>query len=97
MSELPTTVCPHGGCDARVIEVRLGSKLECIFVDAAPVTWEDGGRVRISTHQPDAPNGLTARKLVNAKHAFGLKAVYRLHAETCTAARKRTRQRATSS
>jgi hypothetical protein len=97
VNELPTTACPHTRCAAPVIEVRIGPKLERKLVDAEPVSWEDGGRVRISTHQPDAPNGLVGRRLATAHRAFGLTAIYRPHDDTCKVARRRAPERAKSS
>jgi hypothetical protein len=96
MSEFPTQECPHRKCDATVIPVRLGPKLEQSFVDAEPVSWSDGGKIRINSHQPD-PAYRNASRLAHAAQAFGLKRLFRLHAETCKGQQKRARQKATSS
>lgn len=98
MSEVqfPIRECPHAKCDALVIPVRLGPKLERSFVDAEPVDWSNGGRIRINGHQPN-PVYLNAVRLAHAGQAFGLRRVYRLHAETCKGQQRRARQKATSS
>jgi hypothetical protein len=92
----PMQECPHRNCDATVIPVRLGPKLESSFVDVEPVDWSNGGRIRVNGHQPD-PRYLNAVRLLSAAHAFGLRRLFRLHAETCKGQQKRARQKATSS
>jgi hypothetical protein len=88
--------CPHARCDARVIAVRLGKKLEHKLVDAEPATWEVGARIRIASVQADV-NRPVAYRLLGAGRAFGLARIYRLHDETCKGQQRRARQRSTSS
>lgn len=88
--------CPHGRCAAPVFEVTLQPKLERKLLDAEPVTWDQGGRIRV----PDI--GITdgppvAYRLLNPRHAFGIVRLYRPHAETCKVAQRRTTTKATSS
>lgn len=92
----PTSQCPHVKCDAVVIEVRLGPKLERKLVDCEPTTWQDGARVRIATVQADL-TAIVAYRVQHAGRAFGIARLYRLHDETCKGQRKRARTKATTS
>lgn len=95
MSGYATVECGHRHCDMKVIEVRLGSKLERTFLHPDPVPWPDG-KVRVHTFQanPDLPP-LASR--VTRAQAFGLKRLYRPHSEVCKGQQRRTRQKATAS
>lgn len=90
--------CPHEKCGQPVFEVQLGPGLTRTMLDAGPITWADGGRIRVLSAVPvkegEAP---FARRVAHAGMAFGVRHLYRPHAETCRIDQRRTRTKATSS
>ena len=92
-----TTTCPHAKCAAPVILARIGPNLVRTLLDAERVSWQDGGRVRLTSIDFfDDSEPPIARKFQHAGQAFG-NPLFRLHDETCKAVQKRARQKATSS
>jgi hypothetical protein len=94
-----TTQCPHERCGAQIAEVFVSgvpASRSRGFIDPREVSWQDGGRYRLSGHQPHAGQGRYNAALVRAASAFGVK-LYALHETTCLGKQQRGRTKAGSS
>ena len=87
--------CPHAPrCTRQVFPVKImkGRGFLHELLDATPVSWEDGARIKliVSEHLPRGQQLAEKLTASQAWRAFGVKAFYVPHAEVCEAAQRRT-------
>lgn len=96
MTTLRATVrpCEHGRCRRKVATVTLVTKTTAVtaVVDAEGVPWDTGARIKLIASDHLGPGRQLAEKLTASQlhKAFGVKLFFRLHAEVCEVAQRRT-------
>jgi hypothetical protein len=79
--------CERLRCNAEVfdaLEVAVGAGMhKKVVLDVEPTTWAGGARHRLSTQQPPDAHEVHVVLVRNSIAAFGLRAMYRRHAESC--------------
>lgn len=90
----PIVPCEHGRCRRKVFQARVWKQRgapEVVVLDAEPVSWADGARIKLlqSGHLPDGVQ--LVKKLTNRMihEAFAVPGLYVPHSERCEVALKR--------
>ena len=75
--------CENPRCKADVVDaLEIGpTSNKPVVVDPEPTTYAAGGRLRMSSHQPESKPHVV--RLRSAAAAFGLASVYTDHKSTC--------------
>lgn len=90
--DLMTHECKHVLCSAQVVDVMVPGTTRGVkkidTINAQPASWDEGGRIRLLTVQPNADKGKYVGQVCNTTSAFGV-TLYRDHAQTCAGKGKR--------
>ena len=91
--------CEHARCRRTVLHVKIykqrGAPVD-ETLDATPVSWEDGARIRllISDHLPDGQQLVEILTVATMYRAFAAQ-LYIPHREVCEVAQRRTKKKPT--